>query len=80
MSEAYKPKKIYIPFNWEEIDQGDREYEPDTYARTKVIGGWLIFTQRYEHAGISVPPAMSTNLCFIPDAEHSWEIGEEGEI
>ena len=72
MSESYKPRKVEIPFSWEEIDRGDRDYEPDHSCRTKVIGGWIVYTKITEYLGDA--GSLSTSMVFIPDPNHEWEL------
>ena len=45
---------------WEEIAQ-------DTW-RLKVFGGWIVSRTIENHNGVT------TALCFVPDANHEWEV------
>lgn len=53
-----------IKFEWEIFDD-DQNFNELTY-RAKVINGWIVKNIDYDYK--------STNICFIPDPNHEWEI------
>lgn len=59
---------------WEEIE--------NNLHRSKVYGGWLVKTtepvyHNTEHLGVVDGWDWRTSICFVPDANHAWELPQE---
>jgi len=63
----------HMPWEWELLESSMSD-NSSTW-RAKVIGGWIVKEEVYNHDDLETP--INSSMVFLPDRDHEWVIKEQ---